>query len=178
MITKRKILAIFLSCLIVGSLMACSNADKNPTEPTGPFPDTTAPSEDAIEVIHGTDDTDNTIIIQASDETILVNDQEITTSREDVFLTHNETGAKIINIAKAGSYSLSGQLINSQILIDLGSEAEFGFKGYYLEHPGYIDHQSCEDYGCLDHFLNRYGVTLEQFIFDPNVTLITDNDNH
>ena len=51
-----------------------------------------------------------------------------------------------------------------------------------LEHNvypyGYIDHQSTEDYSSLKDFLDDYGVTLEQFVFDPNVTLIIDNDNH
>ena len=41
---------------------------------------------------------------------------------------------------------------------------------------GYIDHNSC--YGSLDDFLNDYNVTLEDFIFNPNVILNIDNDNH
>lgn len=123
MITKRKILAIFLSCLIVGNLMACSNLDKNPTEPQGPFLDTTIPSEDTPEIVHGTDYTDNTIIIQVTNEKILVNGQEIVQSQGDVFLTQSETGAKIINITKAGNYDISGQLSNGQILVDLGGNA-------------------------------------------------------
>ena len=102
-----------------------------------------------------------------------------------VCLQHDAEGIKTIEDFYAlPEFQEINQLVANHcdcdgILIDLSSEAEFGFKGgYYLEHPGYIDHQSCEDYGCLDDFLNRYGVTLEQFIFDPNVTLITDNDNH
>ena len=43
---------------------------------------------------------------------------------------------------------------------------------------GYIDHQSCEGYTNLDEFLDNYSVTLEEFIFNPNVQLHTDNDNH
>ena len=43
---------------------------------------------------------------------------------------------------------------------------------------GYIDHQSCEDYNSLQHFLNDYDVTLEEFIFNTGVILKTDNDNH
>jgi len=42
---------------------------------------------------------------------------------------------------------------------------------------GYIDHQSCEEYLNPREFLNEYGVTLEEFIFDPAVILHTDNDN-
>lgn len=43
---------------------------------------------------------------------------------------------------------------------------------------GYIDHQSREDYHSLDDFLNEYDVILEDFIFNPNVILKIDNDNH
>ena len=53
-------------------------------------------------------------------------------------------------------------------------EPEYG----YTNHEGYIDHQSSEDYRCLQEFLDEYGVSLEDFIFDPKVVLITDNDNH
>lgn len=43
---------------------------------------------------------------------------------------------------------------------------------------GHIDHQSCECYKSLQHFLNDYDVTLEEFIFSTGVILKTDNDNH
>lgn len=43
---------------------------------------------------------------------------------------------------------------------------------------GHIDHQSCECYESLQHFLNDYDVTLEEFIFNIGVILKTDNDNH
>lgn len=43
---------------------------------------------------------------------------------------------------------------------------------------GHIDHQSCECYESLQHFLNDYDVTLEEFIFSTGVILKTDNDNH
>lgn len=48
----------------------------------------------------------------------------------------------------------------------------------YLTCDGYIDHQSCEGYSSLQDFLNSYGITLEDFIFDPGIELIIDNDNH
>lgn len=48
----------------------------------------------------------------------------------------------------------------------------------YVSHDGYIDHQSCEYYGCLDDFLNDYETDIENFIFDENIQLIIDNDNH
>ena len=48
----------------------------------------------------------------------------------------------------------------------------------YLEFDGYIDHQSVDDYSCLQDFLDEYNVSAEDFIFDNRVTLIIDNDNH
>lgn len=48
---------------------------------------------------------------------------------------------------------------------------------HYLSHNGYIDHQS-SDYKSLQDFLNDWNITLERFIFDDNVGLLIDNDNH
>lgn len=42
---------------------------------------------------------------------------------------------------------------------------------------GYIDHQSYEDYGCLDEYLYNCGVDIAEFIYG-NVVVHTDNDNH
>lgn len=42
---------------------------------------------------------------------------------------------------------------------------------------GFINHQSCENYSSLEDFLNDYGVSLYDFLFDNNVELIIDNDN-
>lgn len=52
------------------------------------------------------------------------------------------------------------------------------FKDDWYGVNGYIDHQSCENYSCLQDFLNDYDVSLEDFIFNADVILITDNDNH
>ena len=41
---------------------------------------------------------------------------------------------------------------------------------------GYIDHQSHEDYYSIFDFLDD--LSIEQFIFNPQITLIIDNDNH
>jgi len=49
-------------------------------------------------------------------------------------------------------------------------------KGYYKY--GYIDHQSTEDYSCLQDFLDDYGLNIERFLFDENVVMVIDNDNH
>lgn len=47
----------------------------------------------------------------------------------------------------------------------------------YYDTDYYIDHGSCDEYSSLDDFLNEYGVTLEDFIFDKNIIVITKNDN-
>ena len=47
----------------------------------------------------------------------------------------------------------------------------------YLDHDGYIDHQSC-CYNNLQEFLDDWGVTIQQFIFNSDIILIIDNDNH
>ena len=51
-------------------------------------------------------------------------------------------------------------------------------KGIVLNHSeGYIDHQSREDYGCLDQFLYEVGTDIVGFVFG-DTTIHTDNDNH
>lgn len=43
----------------------------------------------------------------------------------------------------------------------------------------YIDHQSQEDYYCLQDWLNDWGIpSIEVAIFNPAVTINTDNDNY
>lgn len=48
--------------------------------------------------------------------------------------------------------------------------------GFY--HYGYIDHQSREDYGSLADFLANWNVDAERFLFDDDVVVHIDNDNH
>ena len=67
--------------------------------------------------------------------------------------------------------------------IELDSEISYKQSCYkpeswYVVHDGYIYHQSCEEYICLQDFLDDYGTNIEDFIFNENVVLITDNDNH
>lgn len=51
--------------------------------------------------------------------------------------------------------------------------------GIYVDSfNGYIDHQSYEDYRSISDFLDDWGTDLVNFIFNPNITLIIDNDNH
>jgi len=56
---------------------------------------------------------------------------------------------------------------------------EYQGKTYtYLDKDGYIDHQSCEGYANINDFLNDYGTNIESFIFNNNISVIIDNDNH
>ena len=48
----------------------------------------------------------------------------------------------------------------------------------YITFDGYIDHQSTEGYTSLQDFLDDYGVTLEDFVFNTKVRLETGNDNY
>lgn len=43
---------------------------------------------------------------------------------------------------------------------------------------GYIDHQSYEDYSSLADFLKDWNVDAERFLFDDDVVVYIDNDNH
>ena len=52
-----------------------------------------------------------------------------------------------------------------------------GVDRFYVTHDGYIDHQSCEDYKNLQHFLDDKGVTVVEFVFNPNLMLEIANDN-
>lgn len=42
---------------------------------------------------------------------------------------------------------------------------------------GYIDHQSYEDYHCLQDFFDDWNITVERFLFDNNVVVYISNDN-
>lgn len=48
---------------------------------------------------------------------------------------------------------------------------------YWNSFNGYIDHQSCE-YSSLAEFLESWDTNIEDFIFNENVMLVIDNDNH
>lgn len=75
----------------------------------------------------------------------------------------------------------TGIVIDSKVVFEPYDDPEIDIKNEshgVIEHDGYIDHQSCEYYECLDDFLNDWGVDIESFIFDENIQLIIDNDNH
>lgn len=85
-------------------------------------------------------------------------------------------GFKLINDAVADYCHCDGIWIDSKMKM---SCYEWGGKTHiYLEHDGYIDHQSCEYYSSVQDFLDDYNVDITKFIFDDGVCVITDNDNH
>lgn len=52
-----------------------------------------------------------------------------------------------------------------------------GEERFYINHEGYIDHQSCENYGSLKEFLDDYRTTVIEFVFNPGAILHISNDN-
>jgi hypothetical protein len=79
-------------------------------------------------------------------------------------------GFKFINDFIADYCDCGGITIDSSIWYD---------KEYkILEHDGYIDHQSCDFYSNIKEFLFENGLQIADFIFNPGVTVIIDNDNH
>ena len=85
-------------------------------------------------------------------------------------------GFKMINDAVADYCHCDGIWIEGNMQIE--SYEWNGQTHMYLEHDGYIDHQSHEDYGSVQDFLDDYNVDVTKFIFDGGVCVITDNDNH
>ena len=62
----------------------------------------------------------------------------------------------------------------NEFIVDL-----YNCNGIYIDDcSGYIDHQSYEDYRSVRDFLNDYDVSIDDFLFNSNVKLIIDNDNH
>lgn len=94
-------------------------------------------------------------------------------SSDDLFETD---GFKLINDAVADYCHCKGIWIDSWMKMELYEWD--GRKELYLEHDGYIDHQSHEDYSCVKDFLDDYGVSITDFIFNSGVVVHTDNDNH
>ena len=72
-----------------------------------------------------------------------------------------------------------------QTLLAALKEHNSSCKGIYIYRDkgsfypyGYIDHQSCEDYSSLQEFLDDWNVDAERYLFDDNVVVMIDNDNH
>ena len=91
---------------------------------------------------------------------------------------YNTEGFKEINELIKEKFNCDGIVIEDRFETNSYYRATWDDEYVYLSCDGYIDHQSCEDYSSLQDFLNSYGITLEDFIFDPGIELIIDNDNH
>jgi len=93
-------------------------------------------------------------------------------SKEDFY---NTESFKLINECVKEHCNCNGIEIVSDIYWEKYNDTPA--KGYTI-FEGYIDHQSSEDYKSLKEFLDSWGVSIEEFIFSPDVVLHTDNDNH
>ena len=88
-------------------------------------------------------------------------------------------GFKEIDNLIANKLDCAGVIVDSEMKVDkYDSIWNKGVTMIGIEHDGYIDHQSCEDFSSLQGFLNHYCLTLEEFIFDTDVVLHIDNDNY
>lgn len=79
------------------------------------------------------------------------------------------------------SDELRSQFENTEEWNDINSfiRETLNCNGIYIDDfDGYIDHQSYEDYNSVRSFLDDYATNLVDFIFNPYVSLIIDNDNH
>ena len=88
----------------------------------------------------------------------------------------NTNGFKLINDTIADYCHCDGIWIDSEM--EIKSYEWDGTTHVYMEHDGYIDHQSCEYYSSVQDFLNDYGLDIQEFIFNQGVCVITDNDNY
>lgn len=94
-------------------------------------------------------------------------------SADELFETN---GFKLINDAVADYCDCNGIWIDSDM-----STKNYEYNGqkyFYVDHEGYIDHQSFESYKTVQDFLDDYGVDITNFIFNDGVIVHTDNDNH
>lgn len=101
-------------------------------------------------------------------------------SEDDTIDFEKTEGLKAINDLIADKLDCAGVIVDSEMeLVKYDSNWNKGVTMIGLSHDGYIDHQSStDDYNSLQDFLDYYGISLETFIFDPNVVLHTDNDNY
>lgn len=101
---------------------------------------------------------------------VLMTEEENIKSIEDYYETE---GFKMINKVIKEVCNCDGiEIENHDIHIETYDDDS------WMDHNGYIDHQSCEDYANLKEFLDDHNIDVERFIFDSSVELITDNDNH
>ena len=89
---------------------------------------------------------------------------------EDVY---NLEGFKTIkSVVKEDIILEDDKFCQKSFIRDDGSEHR------YLEHSGYIDHQSRENYKSLKDFLDDNEIDILNFIYNTNVDLIISNDNY
>ena len=99
-------------------------------------------------------------------------------SEDDTIEFEETEGFKAINDLIANKLDCAGVIVDSEMKVDkYDSLWNEGVTMIGIEHDGYIDHQSCE-FSSLQDFLDYSCLTLEEFIFDTNVVLHIDNDNH
>ena len=105
----------------------------------------------------------------------MIVETENVTSMEEFYQTD---GMKMINeLFREVIDGCKGVLVDS----NMETKSYVNYAGEtreYVDHDGYIDHQSCEDYKSLRDYLDDWGIDLRRFIFDENVALHIDNDNH
>lgn len=96
-----------------------------------------------------------------------------------VAMIHNEEFFNEVEFYELDDFKMIEDVVKNKIPDCEGIQmAEHSFDNEFWGIDGYIDHQSYECYSCLQDFLNDYDITLEDFIFNANVILQTDNDNH
>lgn len=96
---------------------------------------------------------------------------------------HNRPGIKKIeDILKIKDFKKLETCIRKKVpsftgftLLPLGEMYNFTSYGFYLMES--IDHQSWQSYKNIEDFLQKNKVSMENFIFNPAVKLIIDNDN-
>ena len=89
-------------------------------------------------------------------------------------------GCKTIeDVYKTEGFLLIQSLFDKNIIIEdeYWNVEEYDGR-FYLNHSGYIDHQSTEDFSSLKDFLTQNGLTIADFIFDEHVELNINNDNN
>ena len=94
-------------------------------------------------------------------------------SVDDIFETK---GFKQINDCIKENCNCDGIVFDDDLKIKTYKSGEKDVP--YVDMNGYIDHQSCEDYRNINDFLNDYHTDIMNFIFNDNVSVIIDNDNH
>lgn len=104
----------------------------------------------------------------------MVAETEKYTSEEEFYETE---GFQIINNCIKECMHCNGVIVENSGICQKEYKDWHGNVKKYTSHTGYIDHQS-SDFDSLSNFLELNNLTIERFIFDENVILHTDNDNH